>query len=508
MRRYLRFPILIIALLAMLISGAFAQGTGLGWTPSATCPTRPGTIEHAKAQADDTDVLLDVVRVTKVRAEQTPAYIVVSEYGACDNNKIIVECCPSTALRVNQQVEVSGKTATVAGQQRIVNATVKGYLNDGNIIYGNISKPIETRYTGTTSDDLAGTGCSGPNVTPVESDENTAEFVETIADAKLKPDYSRIWLYNKAIMGLGDDEYGHYVVIAADGSNDTLRVYTTNQATMLDRAWLVEGLMGTTNGTRCISTDIGPSASYWLCTPRFLTFDAGALAWAKAQPDGAIVTLPKKIVSARLPDCFYVAEPGGHAGLRVQSTRDVTIGRAVNITATMATVGTERTLINATVNTLATGSTQPMPLGMTGRSLGGGHIAATNHGSSTGQVGVEGGYGLNNIGALVRVWGTVTEIADDEHSYWIDDGSRITYTDGGDTHTGVLVSLGATGHWLPIGDLEVGDHIAINGISTCFAASGGDIQRSVRQIGEFGLKAVPWWQRNEINPINGLNNGE
>lgn len=508
MRRYLRFPILIIALLAMLISGAFAQGGWFGWTPGATCPTRPGTIEHTNALPDESDVLLDMVKITKIRAHNSPAYLVVSDYGACDSNKIVVEYCPSSDVRLGMWVEVSGKIAIANGKSRIVNAVVKAYLKDETIIYrvnGPTPKPVDDRLVWPDmSADLAGTSCGGVAVTPTATDETQPVFHDTIATAKASADGAYVWLYNKKIVETGNDTHGFYVIIAADGSNDTLKVYTANTASTADRAWRVQGLMGTYDGQRTLSTNSGPDVDWWISEPRFETYDSGNISWAKAQPDGERIYLPGKIVTARLPDCFYISEPGGYSGIRVQSTRDVTVGRAVNLIATTTTIGAEKSLILVTMDSTAQAATQPKPVGMVGRTLGGASIGVNNSGSTNGQVGVYNGYGYNTIGMLVRVWGKVTEISDDNHNYWIDDGSGLTYSDGAKTHNGVMISLGVDGHWLSIGELKVADYVAVNGIASCTVVD-EVVHRSVRQVGEFGIRVLPWWLRNEINPVNGLN---
>lgn len=510
MRRYLRFPILIIALLAMVATGAAAQN--YSWVPGPTnvCPIRPGSIEHANSQPADTEILLDRVTVTKIRARVTPAYFVVSDYAACNGNKIVVEYCPSADLHLGQIVEVAGKIAIVNGQHRIVDTTVKGYLKDGKMLYGEAgvpSKPIDDRLVyPSMSADLSGTGCGGDAATPTATDEAQPVFHDTIATAKASVDGAYVWLYNKKIVETGNDAHGFYVIIAADGSNDTLKVYTANTASTADRAWRVQGLMGTYDGQRTLSTNSGPDVDWWISEPRFETYDSGNISWAKAQPDGERIYLPGKIVTARLPDCFYISEPGGYSGIRVQSTRDVTVGRAVNLIATTTTIGAEKSLILVKMDSTAQAATQPKPVGMVGRTLGGASIGVNNSGSTNGQVGVYNGYGYNTIGMLVRVWGKVTEISDDNHNYWIDDGSGLTYSDGAKTHNGVMISLGVDGHWLSIGELKVADYVAVNGIASCTVVD-EVVHRSVRQVGEFGIRVLPWWLRNEINPVNGLNKG-
>jgi hypothetical protein len=88
---------------------------------------------------------------------------------------------------------------------------------------------------------------------------------------------------------------------------------------------------------------------------------------------------------------------------------------------------------------------------------------------------VLGGFGLNNIGLLVRVFGKVTSIG--QGYLYIDDGSNLR--DGtGVEHIGVCVVCDPTGY-------KEGDYLSVTGISSCFtpgvvvkrilARSSGDI---------------------------------
>lgn len=495
--------------LLMLIVLSTAAAKPIYWAPGPMpCPTREGTVAHAITQPDNTEVTLDGVRVVKVRAEQSPAYLVVQDSWSCSTARLIVEACPNLQLRLNQQVGVTGTLTTVDGVRRLTNCTVKGYEKNNAIVYLEINVPANEPLSLLAVYTLTTDNCpDGPAITPTDTPEAEPQYFSTVAAVKLAPDKSRVWLYNKRVVEVGSDAYGGYAVLAADGSNDLIRVYTSTPVTTLDRGWVIEGLLGTLDGARVISTDVGPHASYWLSCPRFTTFDAGAVGWAKAQPDGARIQLPEKIVIAKYPDCLYVAE-SSKGGIRVNTTRNVAIGRAVNIIATTATVGCERVLIPHSLELSATAPAEPTPVGMTNRSLGGGGWAVNGDGDTNGQVGVEGGIGLSTIGMLVRVWGKVTEVAEDNHSYWIDDGTGLRSSDEGGAHRGVKVSLGAGDEWLPVGSLNVGDFVAVNGVSSCWTGPGGEVNRSVRQLGAFGSRAAPWWLLNKINPVDGLNNGD
>lgn len=79
-----------------------------------------------------------------------------------------------------------------------------------------------------------------------------------------------------------------------------------------------------------------------------------------------------------------------------------------------------------------------------------------------GQRCVTGGFGLNNIGLLVKSWGKITEIdaANPPTYYWMTDGSGV------DTAVNLEV---APGQVIPLGNLQVGDFVSPTGISTMTA---------------------------------------
>ena len=504
--RIFRLCLILIVLLSV-VAGATPQPWTLGYQGPLD---RPGSVQYAVAQPDTTLVTIDCTLITKVRPYQSPAYIVVRDNWD-DNLSLIVEFCPSKDLHLGQTVEVSGEMTTVEGQRRVRVAEVKGYADDKglNYKYLYVSKPVNEPYGWAgTKVDLSGSGCpASPVVVPTATAEVASEYFSTIAALKIAPDGTRVWIYNKRVVEVGEDQHGSFAILAADGSNDHIRVYTSTRVTTADRAWVVDGLLGTLGGERVVSTDIGPHVDYWLSIPKFSTFDAGSLGWAKAQSDGARVNLAEKIVLARFPECIYIGEPGSMVGIRVITNRNVPIGRVVNLVGSLCSLGCEKCLNPHSLVLSSNPSSEPKPVGLTNRSLGGGGWAVNGDGESNGQSGVDGGIGLNTIGMLVRVWGKVTEVSEDKHSYWIDDGTALLQPDDGSIHRGVKIITGHGDQWLNVGELAVGDFVAINGVSSCWS-DGGGVFRSVRQLGVFGKASAPWWMLNRINPVDGLSGDE
>lgn len=97
--------------------------------------SREGTINWAKGLADGTHVYLDAVRISKIRAQQTPAYIVISECFAQD--KLIVFTQASPLLRIGQTVDIEGDLITLeSGEHALTNVTVWGYCaSDSTLLY-------------------------------------------------------------------------------------------------------------------------------------------------------------------------------------------------------------------------------------------------------------------------------------------------------------------------------------------------------------------------------------
>lgn len=496
-------------LIFVILTLLFCASVAFAWAPGQDLPTRAGTVQHALTQADGTTVTLDCVTLSKICAEQAPAYLVAQDPWT-GSGKVIVMFYPSTAMRLGMVAEVVGTMGTAYGQRIVNAASVKAYLNDdASINYGYISKPDnEPLSWAYGKQSLAGTNPpTSPSVTPDSSNLPTATYYSNIADVKSNTaDLAWVWLANKAIVATGTDAtYGNWFSIAADGSNDTLKCYAPNpDISTLDRCYSVCGLMGTQNGVRCLSTTTGPNVNYWICNPSVYFFDAGKIAWAKAQPDGSSVSLPQKTVSAVFQGYYYICEDQRVPGVKVASNRVVAVGNVVNISnATITTINNERTLINVSASVSPNLQRNIQPLGMNNRSLGGANWQVGEDGSTQGQVGVSGGVGLSTIGLLVRIWGTVTYIDTQRRWYVIDDGTGLSWTDGGTSYTGVKVLLGDN-TVIPFADsqgtlYQIGDYVAgVNGVSSC-AVIDDVLNRVLRQVGEFGKSAPGWFPANKIN---------
>ncbi|MCE5200434.1 hypothetical protein LLG39_15815 [bacterium] len=500
-------PFRIVLILLCLLCTCAAFGQGVPVTPTAT---RAGSVAHALQQPDGTLVNIDATRAYKICSRQSPAYIAIEDPGDSPQQLVVLGCLKYPEAWQGMTCHVTGIMGTSYGMRVVTNATVTAYTDaNGSIHRGGIDKPLDAPLvwiTGETS--IMATECpTYPVATPSIARPESPHYYLNIADLKAAPDKEVVWVSNKKIEATGSDTYGTWYRIAGDGSNDTIRVYTTTSATTLDRAYMVIGVITTLAGERVIDLDAGPNLSEvvpsHVCGPVFATYDAGRISSAKAQPDGITLNLPQKIVSAAFSGFFYITELDRCSGIRVNSRTRVTIGKIINISgATITTIDGEKCITNAVVQVASNPVQQIKPLGMTNRTIGGSGWAWENDGSSRGQIGVEAGVGLSNIGLLVRLWGKVTEV-DTSHTpaawYCIDDGTGLVWYDSaGAAHTGVRVSLGEPGNYLAFTG-RVGDYVeGVNGVSSTVSID-GIVNRMLRQIGAFGSRAPPWWDVNKIN---------
>ena len=60
---------------------------------------------------------------------------------------------------------------------------------------------------------------------------------------------------------------------------------------------------------------------------------------------------------------------------------------------------------------------------MSNKAVGGGNFHYSSSPVQSGQIGVEGGTGYNNIGLLVKVWGIATQT--DANDFTVSDGSNV-----------------------------------------------------------------------------------
>ncbi|MEI6916067.1 MAG: formylglycine-generating enzyme family protein, partial [Armatimonadota bacterium] len=143
------------------------------------------------------------------------------------------------------------------------------------------------------------------------------------------------------------------------------------------------------------------------------------IADAKLLADGQSVGLPKKAVTYASADFFYIEEAGRNMGIRAEKVaHGLAVGMLADVSGKMATNSASRERYIQASSAEHNGDGEIAPLSMKNSALGGGDSFVVG---TTGQRGVTGGVGLNNIGLLVRTWGAYQPV--DATTFTIDDGS-------------------------------------------------------------------------------------
>ncbi len=145
---------------------------------------------------------------------------------------------------------------------------------------------------------------------------------------------------------------------------------------------------------------------------------AGTIGDAKLTIDGRPVSI-NGIVTASFEDCFYVETEDRTMGVRVEPGCGVSQDLRVSVEGCIGTTSNFERVVYGTI-VGSNGTLTLTPLALTNKLLGGGDwMYDPIYG--TGQRGVYGGVGLNNIGLLVRVCGKPTPVSSSD--FLIDDGS-------------------------------------------------------------------------------------
>ncbi|MCC6483254.1 MAG: hypothetical protein IT209_00275 [Armatimonadetes bacterium] len=215
------------------------------------------------------------------------------------------------------------------------------------------------------------------------------------------------------------------------------------------------------------STGSGCSATLQQTATVLAGHPVSRIGQAKAFADGETVSLSAKPVTASTGQSYWIEEPDRSSALRVMSGTLPPIGSLRNVTGTISTVDGERRL--QVISEVQAGGSNPVEaLGMNNARVGGGDL--NNY-----SPGIEGGVGLNNIGLLARVWGTLGAVQDG--AFYVDDGSAlIDGTDLSGAPTQGLRILGWPDEPAP------GAFNRVTGPVTTFADNAGQIRPAIVQI--------------------------
>jgi hypothetical protein len=169
---------------------------------------------------------------------------------------------------------------------------------------------------------------------------------------------------------------------------------------------------------------------------------------AKMTFDGVTLKLGDAIITAVFDDCFYVETENRECGIRVDLAHtNYTRSTRVNVIGSIMTDDNgERCVEHAIVTPAGTGSVDPLIVA--NRDLGGSNFLYSSS-LGSGQRGVDGGAGLNNIGLLIKTTGLVTAVEDGY--FIINDGSPVL--------GGIRVYCGS------LTKPSLGQQVAVTGIS-------------------------------------------
>jgi|GEM_PF-992992 len=195
------------------------------------------------------------------------------------------------------------------------------------------------------------------------------------------------------------------------------------------------------------------------------------IAEAKHRTLGAVMDV-KGTVSALFdwdsPARFYMQDEDNPCGIQVRYTESPpAVGQSVVVNGQLASDPDTHELYIQASSWQATGFGTAKTFAMNTRSLGGGAFGN--------QEAVTGGYGINNVGLLVKLAGKVTSKSNDYSYIYVNDGSGIS---DGSGNVGVRIDLRAINAGIRP-QVAVGDNVVFSGISSMYSLGGGH-HRTVR----------------------------
>lgn len=188
---------------------------------------------------------------------------------------------------------------------------------------------------------------------------------------------------------------------------------------------------------------------------------------ARQAADGETLFWPQAIVTAAFEGFFYVESDDRAYGIRVdRSEHGMLPGQRADVSGTARTSDDGERYIDA-VSVIPHGTGSVKPLLLTNRLIGGAEWRF-DPGSASGQEGIAGAFGQNNLGLLISTTGRVTYALSDR--FYIDDGCGLLDVSG---PIGIRV--------LPYGQNvpSVGSYVRVTGVSSCYS-DGEGLRRLIR----------------------------
>lgn len=352
-------------------------------------------------------------------------------------------------------------TATIANNLITANEASIGagiYCSEGparivnNTVWGNQGQDAAALFIGQGSNAIFSNNIFAFNTSGISKDTSCTPTVQ----------------YND-VYGNGTTNYVNISPGTGDISADPL--FVTNDYHLTCLSPCIEA--GLNNAPGVPSDDIDGDPRPWgarvdIGADEFVANPA-AIGSIKSMQDGSWVASNGMTVTFAVTGSFYIESSDRATGIRVnKANHTVAVGDVINVTGQINTNNDGERYI-AAVDVIDTNTSNTIhPLGMTNKNIGGGNF---NYNSTTGagQKGIDGACGWNNIGLLIRTCGKVVGVDTSNPATWftIDDGSNTSPL------TKVIVSNGVP---------DVDDYVAITGISSCEAGTGGVLHRLLKAI--------------------------
>jgi hypothetical protein len=185
------------------------------------------------------------------------------------------------------------------------------------------------------------------------------------------------------------------------------------------------------------------------------------VAGAKTYADGTLVKVVDKPVSVRTSTAYWIQDADPPCGIKIASAAYPAPGSRMTVVGTLGTTARER-WISPVIETWGVAGDPVRPYFLTTRSLGGADLNEFS-------LGVPGALGSNNIGLLVRIYGSVSNVAG--NYYYVDDGAALADGTAAD-NLGVRIMA-------PPGGLARNDMIAVTGASSTFLDGASNVRRAI-----------------------------
>lgn len=194
-----------------------------------------------------------------------------------------------------------------------------------------------------------------------------------------------------------------------------------------------------------------------------------SLGEAKQSLDGTYAHMANVQVTSVFNDSFYVQAADRSSGIGVSMlggipTPPLFLGMDINLCGKLTGGNTERGIcVIDPADIVLCGIIRPLrPLGMSNRNVGGGDFHYIPGIWASGQRGIQGGVGTNNIGLLIRTWGRIVEI---EHALPPAMPTWLKIDDG----TGTPIKCVAEEGKMLIDPAMIGQYAVVTGVSSCEA---------------------------------------